>query len=196
MIDLTDLRCAEATPRLLDWGSTLTPVLGGVSQRLSRRGARFAIDFQLPPMHIEAEGRRTIALLQMAKQQGARLSFPQVGFDVGAPGAPIVDGAVVGGTTLSITGATPRYPIKIGQAFNVEKAGRSPIYFAAAQTILDGDGAGEVLLTTMLRTALVGGETINIAKPVIEGWVDGDEFGWTLAVSRTVGLSLSVTERA
>ncbi|WP_430635017.1 hypothetical protein [Sphingomonas hankookensis] len=76
MIDLVDVPIAEAVPRLLQWGSELTPTLGGVTQRLDRIGSRHAIDVQMPPMRIEADGRRWIARLLRAKQEGGGSRSP------------------------------------------------------------------------------------------------------------------------
>lgn len=196
MIDLTDLNCATASPSLMDWAALQEPALGGVTQRIARLGSRYAIDFTSPPLRIEPEGRRWIALLQQAQRSGARLAFPQVEFVVGTPGSPTVDGAHTGGTTLSIAGATPNYAIKQGQALNLTVAGRAYLYFAAATAVLDDAGAGDVMLTTPMRTHLAGGEAVELAKPVIEGWLDGTMREWPLAESRTVSLSFTVTERA
>ena len=68
--------------------------------------------------------------------------------------------------------------------------------FAAAQAVLDGAGAGTIELTRPLRTKLVGGEAVNLAKPVIEGWIEGDNFNWPIDMQRTVGLKFDVVERA
>lgn len=195
MIDLSDLRISEATPRLLDWGSTLTPSLGGVTQRLNRVGSRFALMVTTPACHIERDGRRWAADMQLAKQQGGRLEFPQVDFAVGSPGTPLA-GAVAGGMTLPITGGTAHYEVRKGQFLNIVRGGRTYLYCAAAQAILDDAGAGSVPLTCMLRTQLTGGETVELAKPVIEGWIEGDEMSWTLQVIRTTGFEFAIVERA
>lgn len=196
MIDLTDLRCNAATPKLLDWAALMEPALGGVTQRVGRLGSRFGIEFGTPAMYIEAEGRRWIARLQRAQREGARVAFPQVDFDVGSPGAPTVNGAHTGGMSLSVTGASPHYGVREGQALNLTVSGRMYLYFAAETAILDASGAGTILLTTPMRTFLAGGEVVGLAKPVIEGWLDGTERSWTLDLARTVGLQFTVTERA
>mgnify|MGYP000020522493 CR=1 FL=1 len=36
----------------------------------------------------------------------------------------------------------------------------------------------------------------HLAKPVIEGWIEGDNFNWPIDMQRTVGLKFDVVERA
>lgn len=197
MIDLTDARQQVSAPSLIDYGTELTPFLGGVSQRLDRLGSRHAIKVDMPPMRIEAEGRRWIARLVRAKQEGGIVEYPQVGFDVGAPGYGVtVATATAGGRTLPVTGANPHYAVREGQALTVTSGGRGYFYIATAQTILDASGAGDVVLDVPLRAAAAVGDVVNLVAPTIEGWIEGDGFGWTLDTSRTVGLSFTVRERA
>ncbi|MCW3837801.1 hypothetical protein ACFQ1E_17285 [Sphingomonas canadensis] len=195
MIDLTALKCQAAPVRLIDWGVMQRPSGPGPTARVGRVGTRFGIEYVAPPEEIEPDGRRWIARLQQAKQQGARVLYPQVEFNVGAPGAPTVDGAVSGGMSLPITGAAANYAIREGQALNVVRSGRTYLHFAAAQTILDASGDGTIALTTPLRAVLAGGESVELKNPAIEGWLTGDEFSWTLELARTVGLSFAIEER-
>ncbi|WP_260928222.1 hypothetical protein [Novosphingobium sp. 9] len=196
MIDLTELKCSGAVPSLMDWAALMEPALGGVTQRVGRLGARFAVQFTSPTMRMEAEGRKWIARLQRAQREGARIAYPQPDFNVGAPGVPSVSGVHTGGTSLLITGATPRYAVREGQALNLVVAGRYYLYFAAGNVKLDSSGTGTIPLTSPMRTHLAGAEAVELAKPVVEGWLDGTERSWTLDVARTVGLSFTVTERA
>jgi len=196
MIDLTAAPIAESVPRLLQWGSELTPTLGGVTQRLDRLGSRHAIDVQMPPMRVEAEGRRWIARLLRAKQEGGRIAFPQVEFEPGPCGRPTVATAAKSGRTIEITGATPRYALREGQWLSVTHAGRSYLYCATEQVVLDGSGAGSIPVDVLLRSPLSVGDAVELAQPVIEGWLSGDGYEWTLERSRTVGLSFTIAERA
>ncbi len=196
MIDLTDLRMETVDGQLVDYGARLAPFLGGVEQRINRIGTRHAITLKIPPMRIEAEGRRWIARLIRAKQEGGYARYPQVNFRLGVPGNPTVETETVGGRFLPITGATANYAIREGQALTVTSDGRRYFYFAAAQTILDADGAGTIELDVPLRKVALVGDTVNLSKPVIEGWIDGDGWGWTLESSQTTGLGFTIIERA
>lgn len=196
MIDLTDARVADASLRLIDNGGELDPVLGGPSQRLDRLGTRYALDIRVPYWRIEPDGRRWASRLRRAKQLGARFAVPQVEFNVGAPGSPVVAETTAGGIYLPISGGQRGYAIREGQALNIETASRSYLYFAAAQTILDGDGAGVIELETMIRKGPALGDTINLAKPYIEGWIEGDELAIAYEPTRCVAFEFSIRERA
>lgn len=196
MIDLTAIGQQVTEPMMIDNGSELVPFLGGVSQRLDRGGSRHSVKVTMPPMPIEADGRRWIARLVRAKQEGGMVVYPQPNFSIGAPGSPSIATATGGGRFLPITGATPNYAVREGQALKITSGGRNYFFLTAAQTILDGDGAGEIELDVPLRLAGSIGDPVNFAKPTIEGWIDGDGFGWTLDKSRTVGLSFMIRERA
>jgi hypothetical protein len=195
MIDLTDVPFQSAEPRMPENGVTQKPVRRGVITRINWIGSGFSGTLVLPPMLMEPDGRRLVVRLQQAKPAGAIIAYPQPDFNVGSPGSPTVDGAHAGGTTLSITGATANYAVAQGQALNVTKGGRTYLYFAAAQAILDSDGAGDVVLTTPLRTQLVGGEAVGLAQPVMECWIIS-ELAWPINMDRTTGLTISVDERA
>lgn len=196
-VDLTDLRIQAPEPSMPDYGVMQTPVLGGRTNRIGRLGGGHMLKLTLPPEDMEPDGRKIVARLQMAKEYGGIVAWPQVDFPVGTPGAAItVSSAVAGGRYVQITGATPRYAIRMGQALNITRNGHRYLYFAGAQTILNASGAGTVTLTRPLRTKLLGAEAVNLAKPVIEGWITGDNFGWPIDEQRNVGLSFDLMERA
>lgn len=193
-IDLTSLSAQVAAPRLLDWGSELVPSLGGVTQRLNRLGSRHAIDVSLPPMRIEPDGRLWVSRLKRGKSEGVKFAFPQVDFDPGAPGTPLIKTAVSGGTSFTIKGLTASYAIKEGQWLSVIHSGRSYLHSVDTQVIADASGDATVTVTPMLRSALSANDVVNFAKPIIEGSLSGNEVAWTLEMARTVGLQFTITE--
>ncbi|MGW8202975.1 hypothetical protein ACWGM0_10560 [Sphingomonas bisphenolicum] len=196
-IDLTDVECQLATPALLDYGVLQKPVLGGPINKVDRLGGGHTLSYTVPPKAVEPDGRRLVARCQMAKRYGVILEVPQVDFKVGAPGVGIsIASAVAGGRYVDITGATPRYAIRMGQALNITRNGHRYLYFTSEQVILNGAGAGQIALTRPLRTKLLGAEPVNLARPVIEGWIEGDNFSWPIDMQRTVGLKFDVVERA
>ncbi|MGN5374583.1 hypothetical protein [Sphingomonas hankookensis] len=73
---------------------------------------------------------------------------------------------------------------------------RSYLYCATAQVVLDGAGAGAVPVDVLLRSPLAVGDKVELARPVIEGWLSGDGYEWTLERGRTVGLGFTIAERA
>jgi len=196
MIDLTYIRQAIAEPELIDYGATLTPFLGGPSQRLDRIGTRHAITVQMPTMPVEREGRQWIVRLIRAKQEGGFVKFPQVDFEVRGPGSPTVAAAIEGGRVLPIEGGRPGYEIREGQALTVTSNGRQFFYLASAQTILNASGAGSVELDVPLREETTVSDPVNLARPVIAGRIMEDGWKWSIDTNRTVGLSFRLEEIA
>ncbi len=87
MIDLpTDIGPSSASAALIDFGAFLTPPLGGPVQRVDRMGNRFRISVGMPPMLSASDGRRWVSRLIRGKTEGARMPFPLLDFDPGAPG--------------------------------------------------------------------------------------------------------------
>jgi hypothetical protein len=196
VIDLTALEIKAATPHLHDWGGEMEPPLGGVTQRIDRLGSRHSIDVDVPPKAIEPDGRVWISRLKRAKREGGRIAFPQVGFDPGNPGAPRVASFVAAGSTIPLKGLTAGYQIREGQWLSVTHANRSYLYSIDAPVTANGSGLASVVITPLLRSQLAVDDVVNLADPVLEGWVSGDEFAWTLEEARTVGLQFTVKERA
>jgi hypothetical protein len=66
-VELPDLpRQSKLKPKILRFGSDLTPSLGGPTQRLTRLGARFAVEITLPSVK-EGCARTWLAARQKAK---------------------------------------------------------------------------------------------------------------------------------
>lgn len=183
----------SATPRLLDFGSDLTPPMGGAMQRLNRLGNRFAIDVTLPPMK-EPLARPYLAALLKGKAEGVLLRFPQPGFDPGNPGAPVVDGAGQTGSLLRVRGASAGYVFKAGQFFSILHGGRRYLHQVNADVAADGTGKATLPITPMLRISPANGATCEFAQPMIEGFLQGNELPWTLDLAAIYGLSFTLTE--
>lgn len=183
-------------PKMMDWGAVLTPALGGPVQTIMRLGTRHALDFTLPKMRTEPHGRIWSARLRMAKLFGALLPFGQDGFDVGAPGAIVVDGAGQSGMSLKIKGGTPYYAIKEGQAFSIVTNGKRYLYFASAQTILDGNGAAAAApIFPMLRVLPADGDVCEFGRPMIQGSLSGNEVAWSRETAPWTDLgTITITE--
>jgi hypothetical protein len=162
---------------MIDMGGEQTSPFGS-STRVNRMGNHFAIELELPPIREEPDGRTLSALLRLAKREGALYRFPQPGLAIGVPGSPVVDGTVAGGTSLPLRGLTPHYAIRFGQFLSLVHAGVRYLHSAAAAVIADASGEATVTVDPMLRTNLSDGDTVELAKPMIEGWLGGDSVGW------------------
>ncbi len=178
---------------LLDFGSLLTPALGGPVQRVNRLGSRFRISVSMPPMTTKT-ARAWIARLVMAKTEGARMPLPLLDFNPGAPGTPLITGAGQAGTTLNIDGATPGYAFREGQMFSILTGGKHHLYMLAAETIVGALGTAALPLTTALRRQHADNDPLHVTQPMIEGFVGGDEFMWNLSLERLISLQFEIAE--
>ncbi|WP_242140875.1 hypothetical protein [Sphingomonas sp. TREG-RG-20F-R18-01] len=187
---------AGAKMRLLDWGGTLTPPLGGASQRLDRLGSRHALDVPLPSMKMEPTGRIWLSRLKRAKSLGALYPVPLEGFNPGAPGAPIIAAANQAGTTLQLAGFSANYPFSEGQWFSIIHLGRRYLHSIDADGIAANDGTAVVSITPMLRIIPTVGDVCEFAVPMIEGAIAGNSVEWSLRLEPWVDINFSITEDA
>ena len=192
-VDLAIEHFLSASPAMLDWGGSMVPALGGQEQRVNRLGSRFmlamVVDFDT-----DEEARKFLQRLRRGKQEGAMMRFPQIGLTTGSPGSPLVDGAVAGGTTLPLKGLTPNYAIREGQYFSIIHSSRRYLYSAAAQAIADAAGEASVTIHPTLRVALSDNDVVEIARPMIEGVVDGDQVQWEHAALAHEPIQFAIRE--
>lgn len=193
-VDLSDVPWRSAKVRMLDFGGELTPPLGGAVQRINRLGSRFAIDVALAPVAQEPEGRELTSLLRQAKTEGALFAFPQPGLAIGSPGAPVVDGAVAGGTTVPISGLTPNYAIRRGQFVSFIHDGRRYLHSAAEPGLADAAGDVELTIEPMLRIALADGDEVEVARPMLEGLLEGGDLEHEIMTEPFIALGFSISE--
>lgn len=197
MIDLPDSPSSRsAMPSVQDFGGTLKPSTGGQAQRINRLGTRYKIAVTLPPLANQRDGRVWVNRLVRGMQEGARMPYPLLDFDPGTPGAFVVDGAGQAGTSLALRGGTPFYAFKEGQPFSIEVDGQHYLDFIAAGAIADAAGDATITLSQMLRVSSADGDPVHLAKPMIEGFIEGDEVSWNIAVERLVGIEFTIAETA
>jgi len=170
----------------------LSPDFGGDDQELLRKGTRYALTFQMPPMRYE-----TAMAWSTLRRKGVLVAMQvfQPGFDIGVPGsANRVQGAGQAGSLLAVDGLTPNYIIRQGQFLSVITEGQRFLYCVAETVVANADGEALVPLESMLRRPPADNDVVEIAQPVIEGFVrDLDE--WSVGVDRLVGLKFTVRER-
>ena len=93
---------------LVDYGSTLTPPLGGAEQRINRAGSKLELSVVMPPMRNKEEGRLFALALMRAKSEGLRMQFPLGGIvPENNAGDPVTRFNGETGTTLRLNGFTP-----------------------------------------------------------------------------------------
>lgn len=185
----------SATPRPLDFGGWQEPIAGGVESRLDRPGNRFALDLTTPNLRPEPDGRIWASRLVLGLGLIVRTAFLQPGFDIGAPGTPVVNGAGQAGTTINLRGFAAGYTVREGQFFHlVDPAGRRYLHAAAADVTANGSGVAAVPISMPLRAQFADGAVAGFAAPTIEGKLSGNDKGWTQIVAKTRGLSFTISE--
>lgn len=175
--------------RLLDWGGKLTPWGPGITQTLLRLGTRSGVEYKLPRMRSDPDGRIWGMKLREGKLSGVLVPFIQDGFRVGAPGQSVaVDGAGQSGSILVIRGLTSGYGIRYGQAFSLIHEGRRYLQFARAPARADAAGKVTLPIFPMLRVIPSNGDVLEFAKPMIEGSLSGNEVAWDIGLEPYVDL--------
>jgi hypothetical protein len=186
-----------AQPIYQDFGGFLVPGLGGEVQRIDRMGNRFGISVTFPPVVGKQRGRILVSRLIRGKTEGVRLEYPLLDFAPGQPGTVVVDGAGQSGRTLLVRGAEAGYAFREGQPFSIENAdGRHYLHFVDEETIADGSGDAELPISPMLRYEFADGDTCHFAKPMIEGFIMGEEWRWQMSVERFMYVECEIMERA
>lgn len=186
----------SAIPRLLDWGADQKAPMGGAFQRLNRLGNRFALVITYPRLKPEPDGRILAARLRRAKTEGALFPVPQPGLDIGNPGAPVVNGADQSGSTLILRGFAAGYVLREGQFFSIIHGGRRYLHAANADAVATAAGGMTVNLHPMLRIRPANGAIVEVAKPYIEGIVDGSTIDIEQTIAKSQIPAITITERA
>lgn len=182
-IDLPQLpRKATVDPKLRRFGGDLTPVLGGPVTRLTRLGARFAIEVGLPQMD-KVCAAEWISARARAEAEGEtlRLVLPQLG-DGAAAGAPVVTSGAVNSATVTKAGGGL---VTEGMLFSFAAGGRT--YLHLVTSVL----GGTLGVAPLLRASPVG-QALNFASPTVEGLVD--EVAWSMSGMRFVGQRFTIAE--
>ncbi len=180
----------------IDFGFLQRPALGGALRRVNRPGARFLIELSWPTM-LADDARVLVQQLTAAKFEGLRVAFPLQGVSQGDPGTAIqVDGSA-GGTSLPLRGLWPGYVVQQGYWLTaIDSAGVHYLYQVAANVEVNSAGKAAVTVTPMLRAPLVDGNTVLLARPLIEGAVT-EEIGWELSPGQLIsGIGCVIEEAA
>ena len=176
---------------LISAKNVLAPAFGDGEQELLRKGSRYALTFQMPPM-------RYVTSMDwddlMAEGDTVVMKVHQPGLDTGAPGAPRVNTSGQSGRIIALKGMTPGYVVRKGQFLSIITQGRRFLYRAASAALVLENGQANVFLRTMLRFPPADNDVVEIAQPMIEGFVR-DLGEWSVGVDRLVGLQFTVRER-
>lgn len=179
-------------PALLDYGLVQR---GASSLRVNRAGNRYRIAFSYPPMQPD-KSRTFTGRLTRAKRDGVRVVLPLT-VPQGSPGSTVVDGAGQAGTALAVRGFNAGYPAKEGFWLTVIDASGVGYLHQLTETVrADAGGLATLTIEPPLRAPFADGDTVELAAPYIEGFVDGEEWGWSVPVNRLVSVGFTVEEYA
>lgn len=181
---------------LVDYGGILSGPLGGADTRLNRAGNRWWIECHMPPM-MATVATKYISRLTRGKSERARIEWFLGDFNPGNPGNPILSVDGEQGTTISLSGFNPHYPIREGQFFSIEGGdGKHFIYQQAEDkdVVVGADGSVSLKIYPPLRRRTGAGHKCHFAKPMIEGYVHGNGQQWDMAVDHSMGFSFMIKE--
>lgn len=187
----------EAVPRYVSFGVDQTPTLGGPQSRILRMGDRWAIDVVTGAAEYAEHGMVYLSRLVRGLKDTVLLAFPEPGVTPRSYGAPVVASAGAAGTTLPLGGLIPGDVIKEGKFLSVIVGGQRYLYQAAvADVVVSGAGTVDLQVEPMLRAQPAVGAVVEIEKPMIEGFVQGNEQSWNVSRSKYLPFRFSIMERA
>lgn len=182
---------------LRDFGGTLTPFLGGPEQLLVRAGTRFGARVSIPPIRTDDLGRVYVARLLQGRTNGILMRWPLLEFNPGSPGSPKIATAALSGSSIALKGLTAGYVIKEGQYFSIIVSGKRYLHMATANVTASGTGTATVSIFPLLRKGVAVDNVVEIAQPMIEGFVSpGDELGWEISSNRFMNINFTIMESA
>jgi hypothetical protein len=192
MIDLPTA-AMTAVPALLDNGLLQRTAFGGASNRLNRKGNRYRVQFTVGPFYSDV-GRGWVSDLIAGKTEGVRIAYP-LPQSQGSPGNVLIDGAGQEGTSIDVKGGTPGHFVKKGYWLSIENDdGRHYLHNVRAGVRFAADGTATLEIRPELRHPFDDEAVVHLAKPYIEGWVDGDEWAWSVNADQVVPISFTVEE--
>lgn len=191
MIELPDSPAPNGMePTLLDYGSVQR---GAAALRVNRPGSRWRMGFTYPPM-LPDVSRKFVARLVRAKRDGVRITLPLI-VPQGLAGSPVVDGAGQAGTALALRGLAPAYIAREGFWLNVVEAdGTSYLHKVFETGVADGDGKVTLEIDPPLRAPFADGDRVELSAPWIDGFVDGEDWSWTVPLNRLIAVGFVVEE--
>ena len=182
-----------ATGGLLDKSLTQRSAGPGKTNRVMRKGSRYRFQVTMGPFYSEV-ARGLVADLIAAKSEGLRMSYPLQWSQSGC-GALQVDGAGQGGTTLNVKGGTPGFMVRKGFWFSVQdEDGQHYLYNVRSPVRIGADGKAALPISPELRHPHLNNAAVHMAKPMVEGFVDGEEWQWDMSGDGVTPIVFTIEE--
>lgn len=180
-------------PFLRDFGGVLTPFLGGPEQRINRIGTRLGCRYTMPEMDFD-EAQAFIVRLLRGRQDRVVMPWPITRFDPGNPPNPQINAASTG-SAISVKGLGAGYTVVEGQPLSIVHGGHRYMHLSTGEVTANGSGIATVGIFPPSRTAYSVDDTVEIAMPMIEGFVSpGDEISWQIALELDAAIAFTVVE--
>lgn len=183
----------DAQPSMIDFGANLRGALGARTVRVDRPGNRFRAAISYPLMTPE-EARVFVSRLLRAKASFVRMPWPLLGIDQGAPGSPVVNGAGQTGTAIALRGLSPGFTFQEGFWLSILGGGQHYLHNVTNAVTATAGGLATVNIVPALRFPFPDGAVVNVAQPMIDGFVDGESTDWAIRVDRMVQLAFTLEE--
>ena len=181
----------RADPTFVDAGFTQSGVQS--DNYIPRKGSRYRVACSYGPFHPE-EGRVMVARLIAGKQEGIRIPLPLL-HSQGSPGSPLLNGAVTSGRELVLDGLTPGYFCKEGYWLSLVKDGRHYLHNVRTGGRASDSGTLTITLNELVRDSFADNTVVHLAKPMVQGLVEGDEWSWSMAVDRVIPIEFTIKEK-
>lgn len=192
-ITLTTLPVADHTIELKSNAKLLTPVMGGVQQRINSLGDRFSLKINTDPMMYN-QAARVITDLNAGLTETVIYPVPQP-FAIANAGSPQVSTANQKGRTLALKSLANGFKFSKGMFITVISNGTRYLHQITADTTVSGTTA-TVAILPMLRVSPAVNDVVQVQNPTIEGFISGNSNAWTVSRLQAVGLTVEITEAA
>ncbi len=189
----TNIAPNGVTPALVDYGGVLRSAIGGATQKIDRLGSRFRVELTFPPLEYQ-DGSIFVSRLIRAKREGLRVEYPLLKVDQGIPGSPVVNGAGQTGYNIAVRNLTANYVGKEGYWLSIVDGTQHYLHNVTTNFNANGSGVATIPIYPALRVPFSDGATVNLAKPMIEGLVDGDEIAWQISLAHHIEFSVTIEE--
>lgn len=191
MISLPALPVSEYSVEYLSNALDLEAAIGGKTLRVPQIGDKFGLTIATDKVRYD-QAVGLSADLNGGLSQKIRAFVPQ-GFTTGAPGSPKVNASGQLGSTLVLKGVTSGYQFRKGQFVSFITGGVSYLHQLTATVTASGTTVAIPIQPPMRASPLVD-DVVNVAAPVIEGYVSGNSNSFSVGAIQAAGVQFRIEE--
>lgn len=184
----------EQNMRIITYASIQNSTFGGPESRVLRMGDRWAGEFVTYVAPYAEEGRKFLARLVRGLTETVVVGIKEPGVVLTGYGTPLIS-ATTTGSSISVKGMTAGKVIPEGKFVSIVQQGQRFLYQVTADTTVPAGGVVSVPIYPMIRAAPSVNSVVEFAEPKMEGFINGNEQSWSIALSKRIGFQFSITER-